>query len=123
MRFRNHYACSNCGTTWSDVWDAVCDDRCPKCDTSCSPTESEDVAWVEVALRDEIPGPISRLLDDVSAALEAAPLASWQKDQIFAAFVTTVAALTMSPSEFGSVIEHQGDRERLQAAFDLLARH
>lgn len=41
-RFRNHYECP-CGTTWCDEWDATCDDRCPSCDTSCSPHHSDDL--------------------------------------------------------------------------------
>jgi hypothetical protein len=40
--FRNHYQCP-CGTEWSDEWSATCDDRCPSCNTPCSPTESEDL--------------------------------------------------------------------------------
>lgn len=42
MRFRNHYRCP-CGCTWSDVWSATCDDRCPRCNSSCEPVESEDL--------------------------------------------------------------------------------
>lgn len=42
-RFRNHYECP-CGYNWTDEWDSTCDDRCPDCDTSCSPTESEDIS-------------------------------------------------------------------------------
>lgn len=40
-RFINHYDCP-CGTHWSNEDDCTCDDRCPDCRTSCSPTESED---------------------------------------------------------------------------------
>lgn len=39
--FINHYRCP-CGCTWSDEWDCQCDDRCPECDASCSPYDSED---------------------------------------------------------------------------------
>jgi hypothetical protein len=39
---RNYYRCP-CGNEWTDEWSATCDDRCPRCDTSCSPTKSEDV--------------------------------------------------------------------------------
>lgn len=41
--FRNRYACP-CGTLWTDEWSATCDDRCPECDTSCSPYSSEEIA-------------------------------------------------------------------------------
>lgn len=41
--FRNHYQCP-CGCKWHDVWSAACDDRCPDCDTSCSPSVTERLA-------------------------------------------------------------------------------
>lgn len=41
--FRNVYDCPTCGTHWHDQSDTTCDDRCPTCATSCSPTESEDI--------------------------------------------------------------------------------
>jgi hypothetical protein len=41
--FRNYYRCP-CGHEWVDEWSATCDDRCPECGTSCSPTESEDIS-------------------------------------------------------------------------------
>jgi len=42
MLFRNYYRCP-CGVKWQDEWDCTCDDRCPSCNTSCSPYKSEDV--------------------------------------------------------------------------------
>lgn len=39
----NHYECSDCGTTWSDEWTCACDDRCPECNTSNAPFESEEL--------------------------------------------------------------------------------
>ncbi|WP_444679581.1 hypothetical protein [Halomonas sp. E19] len=42
-RWLNHYECSECGNEWSDEWSCQCDDRCPACDTSCSPIESDDL--------------------------------------------------------------------------------
>jgi len=42
-KFRNFYKCSKCGHEWSMEWHATCDDRCPKCNTSISPTRSEDI--------------------------------------------------------------------------------
>lgn len=39
--FRNHYECP-CGTEWSDEWSCTCDDDCPDCGTTCSPSESEE---------------------------------------------------------------------------------
>lgn len=42
-RFRNSYYCEDCGTAWQDESAHVCYDRCPDCDASCSPSESEDI--------------------------------------------------------------------------------
>lgn len=41
-RFLNHYECP-CGETWSDPSPSQTDDECPKCGTTCSPSESEDL--------------------------------------------------------------------------------
>lgn len=41
-QFRNIYDCP-CGTHWTDDWDCMCDDRCPSCNTSCSPTSSVEL--------------------------------------------------------------------------------
>jgi hypothetical protein len=38
----NHYECP-CGCEWEDEWDCTCDDRCPECNTACSPSESEEL--------------------------------------------------------------------------------
>jgi len=49
MKYRNHYKCDAvhddvvCGTEWMDEWDSMCDDRCPACNTSTSPHESEEL--------------------------------------------------------------------------------
>lgn len=40
--WRNKYLC-DCGEEWDDEWSCQCDDRCPSCDTSISPLESE---WI-----------------------------------------------------------------------------
>ena len=42
--FRNYYECS-CGTEWDDEWTSMCDDRCPKCNTSISPYTSEELLY------------------------------------------------------------------------------
>lgn len=44
--FKNVYECS-CGHTWDDEWDCTCDDRCPQCNTSCSPSFSYDLDKTE----------------------------------------------------------------------------
>jgi hypothetical protein len=41
--YTNHYNC-DCGASWQDQWSCACDDRCPLCNTSCSPTHSENMA-------------------------------------------------------------------------------
>jgi len=40
--FRNYYVC-DCGEEWEDEWSAACDDRCPACNTSCQPSQSETI--------------------------------------------------------------------------------
>lgn len=41
-KFINHYDCPACGTHWHDASDCTNDDRCPNCDLSCSPSDTED---------------------------------------------------------------------------------
>lgn len=38
----NHYSC-DCGEEWSDQWACACDDDCPACGVTCSPTDSDDL--------------------------------------------------------------------------------
>jgi len=40
MLYRNFYECSECGTSWTDVWNCMCNDRCPKCNTEIKPFHS-----------------------------------------------------------------------------------
>ena len=40
-KFRNHY--KHCGETWTDEWDATCDDECPVCGKDIQPYKSEDI--------------------------------------------------------------------------------
>ena len=43
-RFRNHYKCPECSTTWADEWDAACDDDCPECgQRHITPYKSDDI--------------------------------------------------------------------------------
>jgi hypothetical protein len=42
-RFLNHYACPRCHTTWDLASDGTHDDRCPGCDSSCTPQSSDDL--------------------------------------------------------------------------------
>lgn len=37
IRYRNHYNCP-CGNEWWDSWSSECDDDCPSCGTTCSPS-------------------------------------------------------------------------------------
>lgn len=42
-RFLNHYRCPQCNHHWSDVWNCLCDDDCPKCgNRHISPYASAD---------------------------------------------------------------------------------
>jgi hypothetical protein len=38
--FVNYY--EHCGTTWTDVWDCTCNDKCPVCGAEIEPFHSED---------------------------------------------------------------------------------
>ncbi len=40
-QFTNHYDCP-CGVSWQYITDCMCDDRCPACDNSISPSRSEN---------------------------------------------------------------------------------
>lgn len=46
VTYRNFYECP-CGTEWTDEWDCMCDDRCPSCNTSCSPSDSIEIIFSE----------------------------------------------------------------------------
>lgn len=48
LRYENQYECSNCSTYWEDIWSCMCDDRCPNCNTVCSPLTSIDLIGDEV---------------------------------------------------------------------------
>ena len=51
--YRNHYHCTDCGTTWADEWSCCCDDECPVCGSrNWSPYESEVLTNI-VEERDE----------------------------------------------------------------------
>jgi hypothetical protein len=43
--FENRYDCSECGEHWTDNWSCTSDDDCPKCGTTCSPSESEEIEF------------------------------------------------------------------------------
>jgi len=38
--YRNFYECSECGSVWTDEWDCMCNDRCPKCCCEIEPYDS-----------------------------------------------------------------------------------
>lgn len=44
--FLNYYKCGRCATEWTDEWSCMCDDRCPNCDCSMSPLESDDLTEI-----------------------------------------------------------------------------
>ena len=41
--FQNFYECAECGTRWTDVWDCMCDDHCPKCCCEIQPYDSVEI--------------------------------------------------------------------------------
>lgn len=40
--FRNVYECE-CGASWPDEWSCTCDDECPLCGATISPSESVEI--------------------------------------------------------------------------------
>ena len=59
-RFANYYICPRCGLHWTDIWEATCDDDCPKCGCRhVSPYSSDDVDEFDDVIGDE-----SRAWDD-----------------------------------------------------------
>ena len=43
MLYQNFYECSECGTKWTDEWDCMCNDRCPKCSCEIVPFDSVEI--------------------------------------------------------------------------------
>jgi hypothetical protein len=41
--YRNFYQCDECGTRWTDEWDCMCNDRCPKCSCEIEPFDSVEI--------------------------------------------------------------------------------
>jgi hypothetical protein len=41
--FLNFYDCPACGTTWTDEWDCMCNDRCPTCRCEIQPYHSLEI--------------------------------------------------------------------------------
>jgi hypothetical protein len=39
-KYRNLYECPKCGERWEDVWDSMCNDKCPNCDAEIEPYQS-----------------------------------------------------------------------------------
>ena len=39
----NIYDCPRCHTHWEDEWDCACDDRCPTCNLTCEPVDSDEI--------------------------------------------------------------------------------
>jgi len=38
-----YYKCPYCETEWTDEWDFVCNDKCPKCNKEIEPYKHEEV--------------------------------------------------------------------------------
>ena len=41
--FRNFYDCPRCGTTWTDEWSCMVNDRCPTCRCEIEPYHSVEI--------------------------------------------------------------------------------
>lgn len=71
-RFLNHYECSECGTSWNDEWDCTCDDRCPNCNTSISPSSSDDLEpEAQEETEEEHAVRLQKISDEVKADIAA----------------------------------------------------
>ena len=40
--YKNYYEC--CGKKWDDIWDCMCNDKCPICNKEIEPYHSEPIA-------------------------------------------------------------------------------
>ena len=49
MLYRNFYECGECGTSWTDVWNCMCNDRCPKCNVEVEPYHSVEIGPPRIA--------------------------------------------------------------------------
>jgi len=38
--YLNEYYCAHCDIHWDDVWDCMCNDKCPECDKEIEPFKS-----------------------------------------------------------------------------------
>jgi hypothetical protein len=46
--YRNYYKCNKCKRAWTDVWDSMCNDRCPGCNHEIEPFKSYELVECEV---------------------------------------------------------------------------
>ena len=42
-KYKSNYKCNKCNAKWSDIYDCMCDGRCPKCDALVSPYKLEKI--------------------------------------------------------------------------------
>lgn len=51
--YRNYYVCPKCDKKWDNVWECMCDDRCPNpvCRISVTPTKSRKLIEEEDGLQ------------------------------------------------------------------------
>lgn len=73
-KFRNHYACTECGQHWIDEWSCACDDRCSNCNTPMSPYFYEELvekAEADEETEEECEARLRRISEEVKADMKA----------------------------------------------------
>lgn len=73
-RFSNQYYCQDCVYGWTMEWDCMCDDRCPRCNTSLTPVmsdELDDEAEIEEETEEEHAVRLQRISDEIKADMKA----------------------------------------------------
>lgn len=71
-RFANQYYCHDCVYGWSMEWDSMCDDRCPRCNTSLTPVFSEEIeAEISEETEEEHAVRLARISDEIKADMKA----------------------------------------------------
>lgn len=52
-KLENKYYCEDCDRSWIDIWCCACDDKCPGCNKSYSPSDSITLKTFRLRLKTE----------------------------------------------------------------------
>jgi hypothetical protein len=53
MLYLNYYRCT-CGKRWIDLWNCMCNDRCPECRKEIEPYRSDDVSEEDADIQSHV---------------------------------------------------------------------